>query len=278
MKGLLAAVIESISVFRKHNCLDKAAAISFYAFFSLLPVMLLITSILGLVLGTHTGLLEKVIAMTRESLPYLGERIINDLKGLSQSWKTFGWLSLIILLWTAEMVFSAMADALLSIFEMEKSYGFFKRKLINFIVLLFGSVAALISVSITVAANVLLKSDAFFLRLFGISVLYHLLVGFLLRFAVPFVLMIVTVTFVYRIFSGPNLNITYSFYGSLLFVSLWEVAKQVFAIYIVNFPNYNKFYGSLGTVMMLLAWFYFSANIFLLSASFAAAAYKNRGR
>ncbi len=262
-----------ISIFRKNDCFNRAAAISFYAFFSLIPVMLFVVAVLGFVLGSRAGLLEKVVAMTRENLPYLSAHIINDLTGLSKSWKTFGWISVVLLLASAETVFNSVAMGLIAVFDMKENYGFFRRKVVNVLVLFSVALASLVSIAATAWVKLALKSNT---GIPGVDRAYRFVVFIALESALPFALMVLSVTLVYRVFSGARLNLKYALYGALGFTALWETGKQIFAWYVSNFPTYNKFYGSLGTVMMLLLWFFLSANMFLLCASFAAAAYGKR--
>ena len=66
-----------------------------------------------------------------------------------------------------------------------------------------------------------------------------------------------------------------SFFGSALFTVLWELAKQLFAVYVSNFQSYNKFYGSIGALMIFLMWIFYSASIFLFAASVSMAACKS---
>ncbi|TAN64055.1 YihY/virulence factor BrkB family protein [bacterium] len=267
---------DSVSAFRRADGFNRAAAISFYAFFSLIPVMLLLTAVLGFLLGSSAGLLDKVVALTKENFPYVSDRVVSDLRGLSRSWKTFGWLSLIMLIWSAEMVFNSVSEALIVIFDVKKSYGFFRKKIFNVLVLCVAAITSLVSIASTAAAKLALKYSVKPLKATGLWAVYSSAVGFVVNDMLPFVLMVASVFVVYRVFSAKNLNMRYALYGSVFFTAMWEAAKQIFAWYVSNYPNYNKFYGSLGTIMMLLAWFFFSAIIFLFSASVATAAYKSR--
>lgn len=272
MNKTLFIVWNGIRIFNKNSCFNAAAAISFYAFFALIPLMILITAALGYVLGTHEGLLDKVIAMVKQNIPYISDRIINDVRGLAKTWKTFGWLSLIFLLSSAEMVLEATATTLTSIFETGEKFRFFRRKVVNFLVLLLAVFASFLSISITAASIILGKVRP---NIPGIDILYYLLQSLAFKLILPFLLMSSIVAVVFRILSGPNLNLRYALYGSFLFTALWEAAKQLFTWYVYNFPAYNRFYGSLGTLMVLLLWIFYSANIFLFSASVAKAAYDN---
>lgn len=270
MKKAFGIVWDGVRIFSGNNGFTSAAAISFYAFFSIIPMMLIITASLGFVLGSHPGLLERVIGMVRQSLPYLGGMIIGDLRGLALEWRTFGWLGLFSLLWSADFVLGAMAEALCAIFGTVKMFGYVRQKLINLMALLLAVAAALLSVSVTAASIILRKYE---LVVFGADISYYLIQSLTFKYILPFLLVAAPVAIVYRVMSGPNLNFRYAFYGSLVFTTLWEIAKHLFAWYVSNFQSYNKFYGSLGTIMVLLVWIFYSANILLFSAAVSKAAY-----
>ena len=274
MTGKIYSVIrEALSLFNRNDCFTRAAAISFYAFFSLIPIMLLVTAALGFFLGSHERQMDDVIAMVRQSLPYISDRIVNDLKGLSTQWRKFGWISIIVLISSAELVLEATAGALSSVFNSERRFGFVRRKIINLGMLLLGIIAALASILMTAASIVLSK---FHLRVFGIDIVYYLVQSLTFKILLPFVLVTAVVAVVFKLFSGANLNVRYALYGSIIFTSMWEVTKQVFTWYVSNFQSYNKFYASLGTLMLLLIWIFYSANIFLFSAAVARSAFVAR--
>ena len=273
IRKIYSILREAVSLFNRNACFTSAAAISFYAFFSLIPIMLLVTAALGFFLGTHEGLIDDVVAMVRQSLPYISERIVNDLKGLSTQWRKFGWISIIVLIFSAELVLEATASELSSVFDTGRRFGFVRRKIINLGVLLLGIIAALVSILMT-AASVLLSN--FHLRVFGIDIVYYLVQSLTFKILLPFLLVTAVVAVVFRLFSGPYLNVRYALYGSVIFTTMWEVTKQVFTWDVSNFQSYNKVYASLGTLMLLLIWIFYSANIFLFSAAVARSAFVAR--
>ena len=56
-------------------------------------------------------------------------------------------------------------------------------------------------------------------------------------------------------------------WGLLVAVVLWFLATRGFMLYLVNFPSYNRVYGSIGAVVVLLMWLYVSAYAVLLGAA-----------
>lgn len=277
MRKTFSTVWKGLKLFIDNNCLTSAAAMSFYAFFSLIPLMILITASLGFVFGARVGLLDRVIEMVRQALPYLSERFIGDLRGLSSKWQSYGWLGLVFLLYSTEMVLGATSEALTAIFGTTERYGFFRRKVLNLFVLLLAIIASLASVIMTAVSIMFTKHT---IELAGVKFLISLIDSLVFKIFLPFFVMAAMVALVYKMLSGPQMNLRYSFYGSLLFTALWESAKHLFAWYVSNFGSYNKFYGSLGTLMVLLLWIFYSSNIFLFCACIAKSAYdgKDAGR
>ena len=58
--------------------------------------------------------------------------------------------------------------------------------------------------------------------------------------------------------------------GLLLAALLWAIASRGFMLYLTNFGSYNKIYGSIGAVVALLMWFWFSSYAVLLGAALNA--------
>ena len=64
--------------------------------------------------------------------------------------------------------------------------------------------------------------------------------------------------------------------GAVLATLAWLLASSMFSTYVANFGAYDKTYGSLGAVVILLIWFYISAYVVLLGAA-VNAALRDRG-
>jgi membrane protein len=55
-------------------------------------------------------------------------------------------------------------------------------------------------------------------------------------------------------------------WGGALATILWLAASALFSVYVAKFGNYDKTFGSLGAVVVLLTWLYISAYVVLLGA------------
>ncbi|HHL40137.1 MAG TPA: YihY/virulence factor BrkB family protein [Deltaproteobacteria bacterium] len=264
----------SFERFWRHDGFNKAAAISFYALFSLIPILFLLTAFLGFILGVQAGLLDRIIELVREGLPYLSDSLVEDVRGLARNAPTFGWVGLLTLVWTADFVLSAMQDSLADIFEVREARGFLMRRLTGMAVILVGLVTALFSLGMTALVEVVRKID---ITVFDIDLSEWLVRSLTFSHILPALLLVLSVAAVFKIIAGRSMGFVDALWGSVFFTLLWEAAKTLFKWYISNFPSYNKFYGSLGTVMILLVWIYYSTAIFLYSAS-VSATLAGRGR
>jgi membrane protein len=56
-------------------------------------------------------------------------------------------------------------------------------------------------------------------------------------------------------------------WGSLTGAVLWIIASFIFSYYVANFGSFNKTYGSIGAVVILLMWFYVTAYAVLFAAT-----------
>jgi membrane protein len=71
---------------------------------------------------------------------------------------------------------------------------------------------------------------------------------------------------------APNIHLPWRFItpGSLLFTVVWLIATVGFGLYVANFSSYNKTYGALGGVVVLLTWLYLTNLVLLLGAEINA--------
>ena len=81
----------------------------------------------------------------------------------------------------------------------------------------------------------------------------------------PTALALVTVAVALLYWLAPNTGHKFAWItpGALLFVVAWTLASLAFAFYVSNFASYNRTYGSIGAVIILLVWLYWS-NLALL--------------
>ncbi len=92
-----------------------------------------------------------------------------------------------------------------------------------------------------------------------------------LNLGLSLMLVVVGVALIYRLGLNRNLHHPLFTRGILVAVIIWIAASRGFVIYLANFDTYNRIYGSIGAVVALLMWLYFSGYAILLGAAVDAA-------
>ncbi len=254
-----------------HEIQTRAAAVSFYAMLAMVPFIGLVLTLAVQLLPDLTGASPRAKGlgnMTVEQLtstlertlpPEASDEIKAQITRLQQS-PPVALLSigLAITLWLASSLFVAVIDAMNRIYGVRDRRGFVKLRVIAIFMTVVQAAILVGSLLAIVGSNVILHhlglgASASWM---AIAVLYlTVLVMVLLSFALTF-------------YVAPDADQRWewitpgSIVGSILFLG----STLLFRIYVHNFANYDKTYGPLGGVMVLLFWFWISSLILLGAA------------
>lgn len=73
----------------------------------------------------------------------------------------------------------------------------------------------------------------------------------------------------YKFLSQRKLAFRSVIVGGLTATILWEILKHIFGVYIVRIELYSMIYGSIGSLILLMLWLYYSILIYFLGAEIA---------
>jgi membrane protein len=248
--------------FFAHGCTQRAAAISFYALFSIFPLAILCVAVLGLVWNDDTAR-RQVVDFFLDRLPLTEDqgrrqleramlRVTSDAAGFSA-------LGIFTLIFAASNVMGSIRQALNAAFRVEETRPPAQAKLWDlFMVLVFG-VLITISFALTLIDNVVEDSDNAFLG----AVQSIGRVG-------PLLVAVTVFAGVFRFVPADRPRFRDIWPGVLVAAIGYELAKIGFTVFLQNFANYGAVYASLGAVVAFLVFTYITAFIALLGAEFAA--------
>jgi membrane protein len=243
-----------------------AAGVAFYALLSIFPSFTALVSLYGLV--ADPAAVQKQIAAAQGFLPAEATKLLADqLQSLVESPKTgigVGLaISVTLALWSARAGTGAMMTALNIAYGEPERRNFVKFNLVAFGLtvgmILFGIVALLTVAVIPAVLKFLWLPES-------LSWLITLI-----RWPILAAFTIFALAALYRF--GPSREKAQWQWvtpGSTMATVLWIIASIGFSIYVSKFGDYNKTYGSLGAIIILLTWFWISAYIFLGGAELNA--------
>ncbi len=95
----------------------------------------------------------------------------------------------------------------------------------------------------------------------------------------PVLLILVSLMLAMLYWASPNARQGFRWVspGGVVAVLIWLAASGLFSVYVANFGNYNKVYGSIAAVIILLVWLWISNLAVLLGAEFNAEARARAG-
>jgi membrane protein len=244
------------------NALEWGAALAYYTAFSIAPLLIIALSIVGLVYrGDSVGYIYSEIA------GLVGENAANAITGAIRSVRASehgtiaNVLSIIVLLVGASSVFGELQTALNRVWGVEPKPGhfwrdLFKQRMISFAMIL--GVSFLMLVSLLVSATLAAVTGYFEYLLPGASIVWHLLDA-----VVSFSVVVLLFAAIFKIIPDVHIDWQEVWTGALLFVG----GKAVIGLYLGR-SGVGSAYGAAGSVLILLAWVYYSSQILFFGAEF----------
>ncbi|HTD56139.1 MAG TPA: YihY/virulence factor BrkB family protein [Silvibacterium sp.] len=243
-----------------------AAALAFYFLFSLVPVLVIFSSLLrflpvGDVFEQLLDLMAQIVPP--DSMTFV-ERILSDIltpsRGKLLSFGILGYL------WTASGGFSSLIESLDIAYDVKVSRPWWRDR-IRALVLAFSS-GGLVSLSV-----LLLIVGPHFGHFLGEVFPVPPAVEHLWPIIRPVFIFITFVTGLEVIYYlGPNARHSFlsTLPGAAIAVSIWLGGSWALNYYLSNFTNYNATYGSMGAIIGLMLWFYLTALAVLIGAELNA--------
>jgi len=253
--------------FHENDLFTSAAAMSYFGLMALFPALLLMLALSNQI-NAATGLITHAVDVYPGSGAFLRETI----RSLSSVGTGVVITCLIVVLWAGSWVFSVIERALNRIWGATSRTFWHGRALTIGMIGIIGLLLA-ISVLITsvvvalreIAGNLSPRQIAGYPILMSVGSVFWQGVFAALSFLVTVVLFVV----VYRFMPRAEVNLRDTLPGAFAGGLLWEAAKYAFA-WSLNYFHYDQIYGSVGAVVAVLTWSYFSSLILLFGAQLTA--------
>jgi membrane protein len=247
----------------KDDIFGRAAQLSYYFLLALFPLLLFLTSVIGVLLGSGTGLRHSLFNYLAKVLPSSASELVSTTMIEVTTSSGGGKISFGILaaLWAASAGMGAISESLNVAYHVKETRPWWKQRLT--------------AIGLTVALSILIIS-ALVLVLSGGKIADYLALnyGFGFTFALawkivqwPIVLAFLLTGFASIYYWAPDLrdqNWRWVTPGSVIAVILWLLVSFAFRLYLHFFNSYSKAYGSLGAVIILMLWFYFTGLAILI--------------
>jgi membrane protein len=274
-KMVIDLFVEAFRKWRADHPVVLAAGLSYFALISLTPTLILVTALMGHIWAHHHirhFVLEKLVALTGAD----SARFIGDLLALTNGRGRATAFSFAVLYVAAGRIFSQIRAAMDIIWDIPYHEKVFWKTIVRsmfkniFIMLGLAVFLFLFILSDAAAAAVSQYVNAFQpgFRLGSGLALAH--------FGVIFTLFTLLFAAIYKIIPDTPVAWGDVWGGALVTSALMAIGKMVMDIYI-RVQSFKSLYGAASSLILLMVWIYFAAQIFFFGAEFAYAYAKKYG-
>jgi membrane protein len=253
---------QALRKFNDDNGFFLSSGITFNILVNLIPFILLLLALVGTYLYNDQEVLNHIRAYFRDVAPAVDPKIMGNLMDLIQNRQMVGILGFVGLLWISTWVFGFLRIALNIVFRVEKSRGMLRGIGIDLLMILLVGILLLVSM--------ILSSVVTFLQGYQgrIPVAIGPTIQWILKYLLPFFLTFYMFFLIYKIIPNKKVYFTSALQAALFTGLLWELAKHLFAWYVVYLAEYSFFYGSLSTLVIFVLWVYYSSTILVVGGEF----------
>ena len=255
---------------------NLAAALAYYAFLAIPSLLLVLVGVFSLVAGENaiSTIVEKLEGIApQEALTLIEDSLRRVTETASGSGIAMVVVGSVLAFWTLTGSMQTLMWALNSAYDREETRGFVKRRVIALVMVL------LMVLAFALAFGLLVLGPALS-GWVGSAVGLESLVDWL-WWTAQWPILIVGLLFAFATihYLGPNIDHPrwqFLTVGTAVSVIVWLLASAAFALYVSQFGSYNKAWGSLAAVIIMLTWLWLSGLALLFGAELNAEAERSR--
>ena len=251
--------------FSDDECLDLAAALTYYAVLALFPAMIALLSLLGLVVDPRQAVdtaLEVLRPLVSAELiatiePPLRDLATSDAAGLALV------VGLVGAVWSASGYVGAFGRAMNRIYEIGEGRPFWKLRPVMIVITLVAVLLIAVVLVLLVVSGPVAQSIGDVIGLGEQTVLVWEIVKW------PVIALAVMAVVAMLYYATPNVKqpkFRWISVGAGVAILVWLVASAAFALYLGTFANYDKTYGSLAGAIVTLLFLWITNLALLLGA------------
>ena len=244
----------------------RSAALTYYAVFSIFPLLILITSILGFILADpekQQAIIDAIINL----IPHGAEIITDPLQYVIATRTVPSIIAVITLLWSATGFLRGLLSAIDLIHSQEYTYNSFVMRGIGVLVILLAIPGLFLLLFLSGLSSVIIAYIPFPLPGYILSLLNVLASSFVV-FIMAFIAFFLMMHYIPSRRAPKQITVI----SSALTAMAWVLLGYGFSWYLSSgFSNFNVVYGSIGAVMALMLYLFLTNVVILFGAQINAA-------
>ncbi len=264
MKKIIINLYQAIVKMIDHDGIEHSGYMSFMVLLSIFPFFIFILAFTGFFGASELG--EKFIQLALENMP---AQSIDSIRSRVKELMTTppqGLLTLAIVgsLWTSSSFVECLRTILNRVYEIKSPPNYFLRRMLSIAQFLFISTMISLAMLLLIIIPIGLQKLPSFMKMIED---YKTILNFS-RYFLVFLCLFITVCSLYYLIPNVKLKFSEVIPGAFLSVLLWVLSGYLLSTYLVYYNQLNIIYGSLGSIIVTLIFFYIVNMIFILGAEF----------
>jgi len=264
MKRVIVNLYQAIVKMIDHDGIEHSGYMSFMVLLSIFPFFIFILAFTGFFGTSELG--EKFIQLALENMP---AQSIDSIRSRVKELMTTppqGLLTLAIVgsLWTSSSFVECLRTILNRVYEIKSPPNYFLRRMLSIAQFLFISTMISLAMLLLIIIPIGLQKLPSFMKMIED---YKTILNFS-RYFLVFLCLFITVCSLYYLIPNVKLKFSEVIPGAFLSVLLWVLSGYLLSTYLVYYNQLNIIYGSLGSIIVTLIFFYIVNMIFILGAEF----------
>ncbi|HKP07967.1 MAG TPA: YihY/virulence factor BrkB family protein [Microbacterium sp.] len=260
--------VKTAREFSADECTDIAAALTYYSVLAIFPGLVAVFSIFGLI-ARNGQATDAILGVVEGVSPDTADTLRGPLEQLADS-SAAGWglvLGLLLAIWSASGYVAAFSRAMNRVYEIPEGRPFWKLRPAQLLITVVGIALIVVALVILVVSGPVADAVGAALGLGEVATTVWSIVKW------PVLAFIVVLMVAILYYATPNAKqpkFRWISLGSLLAILTLVVASVLFGLYVANFSNYDRTYGSLAGVIVFLLWLWIANIALLFGAEFDA--------
>ncbi|MER3495200.1 MAG: ribonuclease BN [Mastigocladus sp. ERB_26_2] len=263
------------------NCSGMAAALSYYALFSLFPILLIILSVIGSLIGPNTEAFQYIKEVVQRYLPPEVHSLVKEtVITLNQSSVGAGIIGFGLLLFSASTVFTVLRNSVNQIWRANSPtsesasirrtvLSFVLNQILAFLLVLGTALLLLSSLISNITIKIILKLVASFQNTFSFIQVDKLQLTKGLQISTSFLILALAACILFKILPSAYVGWRDVWLAAVITTLLLVGLQQLVSNSVIKIGSHFLSYGVIGSVMILLLWIYLTCEIFFIGCEFS---------
>ena len=251
---------------------QEAAALAYYLLFMIFPLLIFLSSLLGLLELDISGITNSLDALLPSGVVDVVESYLSYVSQTSS--RTMLWFGLVFTIYFPMRAADCLMIAVRRAYHLPRP----KNQVLYMMKVLLYTVFLLVTIALTLALVTVGRQALEFAGRFVVVPEAFIELWTDLRFLVLGGVMFGAVGLLYAAAQDSRQAARNVVPGALAALVGWMVVSAAFAFYVENFANYTVIYGALGTVIVLMMWLNLTALMLIMGAEINGVLNSLRGR